>query len=116
MTEAAYAFATLGDPMHTTRTAIVRWSSTTLAAGGWGGVVYLGVTLGEAAGINTWFIGCATLAAAATMVSSQWWRMPSQADMQNQQALYALAYRDGLSCGACPLRPAPSERGLKLMR
>jgi len=102
--------------MHTTRTAIVRWSSTTIAAVGWGSVVYLGVTLGEDAGVNTWWLLSLSVGIATTMVASQWWRMPSQADVQSQQALYALAYRDGLSCGACPLRPSVSERNLKLMR
>jgi len=116
MTEAAYAFATLGDLMHTRRTAIVRWSSTATAVGGWAWSGYELWEHGHAAGVDPLFLMAMSVGIAATMVASQWWRMPSQADMQNQQALYALAYRDGLSCGACPLRPAPSERGLKVIR
>ena len=96
--------------MSATRTAVVRWSSSILAAVGWGGTVILGVTLREAAGVNTWWLLSLSVAISFTMTASQWWRMPSQADVAENQAVYALGFQEGLGCGACPLRPEPGAR------
>ena len=91
-------------------TRIVRWSSTTIAATAWGGAVWSWLEHGPAAGVNTGFITALTVATAFTMVASQWWRMPSQRQVEERQAIYALGVERGLGCGACPLRPEPGSR------
>jgi len=96
--------------MSATRTAVVRWSSSILAAVGWAGTAVIGVTLGEAAGVNTWWLLSLSVAISFTMTASQWWRMPSQAEARENQAVYALGFQEGMGCGACPLRPEPGSR------
>jgi hypothetical protein len=90
-----------------TLTTAVRWSSTVIAGVAWSGAVWSWTVHGAAAGVNTGFIAALTVACAFTMVSSQWWRMPSQRQLADNQAVYALGVERGLGCGACPLRPEP---------
>ena len=96
--------------MFASRTTVVRWSATILAAVGWGGAAWSWSVHGEAAGIRPGFITALSVGIAFTMTASQWWRMPSQAETRENQAVYALGFQEGLGCGACPLRPEPGSR------
>lgn len=91
-----------------TRT-IVRWMSLLVAVIGWGSSAWIGFTHGEAAGINTLFIAALSVGICFTIVAGQWFLIPTRAELANDQAAYSLGYREGLSCGACPLRPETKE-------
>jgi hypothetical protein len=93
--------------MSETLTTVVRWTSTTIATVAWGGAAWSWTEHGASAGVNTGFITALSVGIASTMVSSQWWRMPSQRQVAESQAVYALGVERGLGCGACPLRPEP---------
>ena len=96
--------------MSASLTTAVRWSSTVIAATAWGAAAWSWAVNGEAAGINTGFIAALSVAVAFTHMASQWWRMPSQAEARENQAVYALGFQEGMGCGACPLRPEPGSR------
>ena len=65
---------------------------------------------GHAAGVHPGFIVALSVGIAFTMVAGQWWRLPSQAEARENQAVYALGFQEGMGCGACPLRPEPGSR------
>jgi hypothetical protein len=88
---------------------IVRYSSTALALAGWLGAVWSWLDHGHAAGINTGFITALAIGSAFTMVAGQWWALPDKSARDEQASIYAMGYRNGMSCGACPLRPTPRE-------
>lgn len=81
--------------------------STILAVVGWAGAVGAWSHFGIEAGIRPSFIFALSVAIAFTMVASQCWALPHKAAREEQAAIYALGFAEGMSCGACPLRPAP---------
>jgi hypothetical protein len=88
---------------------LVRWGSVVLAAVGWSAAFVLGVMHGADAGINTWFIAALSVGIAATILAGQLAHFPTRAELDAEAKLYALGYREGLGCGACPLRPEPGS-------
>jgi hypothetical protein len=96
----------INTPVRTT----VRNASTTLAVVGWSAVAALGIDLGAAAGVNTWWLAACSVAIAFTMVAGQWWMLPTQSEREEQATVYAMGVERGLGCGACPLRPEPGSR------
>ena len=96
--------------MFTFRT-VVRWSATLLAAVGWGAAAWSWWAEGHAAGIHPGFMLALSVGITFTVVAGQWWRMATIADVREHQAVYGVGYQDGLSCGACPLRPTKREPG-----
>jgi hypothetical protein len=86
----------------------VRYGSSALALAGWGGMAWSYLDHGFRAGIHPGFITAATVAAAFTMVAGQWWQLPNRSEREEQAAVFAMGFQEGLGCGACPLRPAPA--------
>lgn len=80
---------------------------------GWGGAALVGATHGEAAGINTWFIAALSVGICSTLVAGQWWLIPTKAELDENQSIFALGVERGLGCGACPLRTVQKESAAK---
>jgi hypothetical protein len=93
----------------TNRTArtIFRYAASALALIGWGGTIALGIAHGEDAGINTWWLSCISVAIVFSMIAGQAWMLPDRSAREEQAAVYAVGFQEGLGCGACPLRPEP---------
>jgi hypothetical protein len=85
----------------------VRYASSALAFMGWAGALWSWVDHGHAAGVHPGFITALSVAISFTMVAGQWWMLPNRSAREEQAAVYAVGFQEGLGCGACPLRPEP---------
>jgi hypothetical protein len=100
-------------PLFTSRQ-VARCSSSVLAVAGWAWAAWSYLDHGFTAGIHPGFIAALSVGICFTIVAGQWFLIPTKAEIQLEilaaQAAYGSGYKDGLNCGACPLRPEPQER------
>jgi hypothetical protein len=94
---------------------VSRWAATVIAAVGWLAGLWVYLAEGFAAGVHPGFIAALSVAISFTVVASQCWALPHRAAREEQASIYALGYAEGLSCGACPIRPVP-EGGDRVQR